>query len=66
MEIVLRKPSKTNSAVLFNIVQTACFFVDDFPLDEPFFSVSEYIKYIDRGPKQGVNNNENDAGKKAS
>ena len=29
-------------------------------------TIYECIEYIDRGPKQGVNNNENDAGKKAS
>ena len=39
---------------------------DFLTLDEPLFSVSECIKNIDRGPKQGVNNGENDARKKAS
>ena len=31
-----------------------------------YITIYECIEYIDRGPKQGVHNNENDAGKKAS
>ena len=31
-----------------------------------YITIYECIEYIDRGPKQGVNNGENDAGKKAS